>query len=255
MVSQLFRRILIPIITILTLSSCSTTPPKSESEMKPEITIRVGSLDLTHIRRRIEKKDILSLAQTVKSEGIEVLAVQNISRYPGLRSRVDFVDELSARSDMRCVFGEMINNSGRQTGNAIFSSYPILTNRNQSFEKIRSASFEAALEAVIDAGVQSLTVVSTQFPDKASRDDQERCLQLIFGSNPNLHKQLTILAGNLPSAVREAGPCEEVEVSGAKSMTGNLWFCSTKTSRVLNSNTVETSLGSLTAARFGLFRQ
>jgi endonuclease/exonuclease/phosphatase family metal-dependent hydrolase len=242
-------------IAALTSWSCSTTPPRSESVLKPEITIRVASIDLARVRKRIDKKDILSLAQIVKNEGIEVLAVQNISRYPGMTSRVDFVDELSARSDMRNVFGEMINNSGRQTGNAIFSLYPILTNRNQSFEKIKSASFEAALEAVVDAGVQSLSVVSTQFPDKASKDDQERCLKLILDMNPNPEKHPMIIAGNLPPAMKATSSFEEVEAPEMKSMAGSLWFCSRRTLRILNSNTVETDLGRIAVARFGLYRQ
>jgi hypothetical protein len=254
-VTRLVYKLCAVAIAALPMWSCSTTPPKSESLLKPEITIRIASLDLAHVRKRIDKKDILALAQIVKNEGIEVLAVQNISRYPGMTSRVDFVDELSARSDMRNVFGEMINNSGRQTGNAIFSLYPILTNRNQSFEKIKSASFEAALEAVVDAGVQPLTVVSTQFPDQASKDDQERCLKLILDMNPNPEKQPMIIAGNLPPALKTTIPFEEVAAREMKPTAGNLWFCSRRSLRILNSNTVETGLGHITVARFGLYRQ
>jgi hypothetical protein len=234
--------------------SCSSTPPKSESPLKPDITIRVASLDLTHIHKRIDKKDILSFAQTVKDEGIEILAVQNISRYPGVTSRIDFVDELSARSDMRNVFGEMINNSGRQTGNAVFSAYPILANRNQSFEKIKTAGFEAALEAVIDAGVQPLTVISTQFPEKASKDDQERCLKLICEMNSGAEMHPMIIAGNIPPALT-ADPIENAEVRGIEPIAGNLWVRSGRALRILRANEVETNLGSITIARLGLFRQ
>ncbi len=249
-----FRTILLFVIAALTMWSCSTTPPKSESEVQPEITLRIASLDLTRIHKRIDKKDILALARIVKKEGIEVLAVQNIARYPGVKSRVDFVNEFSARSEMSNVFGEMINNSGRQTGNAIFSAYPITNNRNQSFEKIKSADFEAAIGAIIDAGIQSLTIVCTQFPNKASKDDQERCLQLILDMNPDIDKQPMIIAGNLPSVLMESS-IEQAKIPQMNAIAGALWVRSTRTTRILGSNAVETELGSITVARFGLFRQ
>jgi len=140
-------------LAILFLCSC-TTPRKAEKEAvtnKPEITIQIASINLANLKKRIERKNIIELVKILQSEQVDILAVQGISRYPGIASRVDFVNELSAKTEWRNIFGEMLNISGRQTGNAIFSAYPVLSHQNISWARVKSAYFDAALQATVDA--------------------------------------------------------------------------------------------------------
>jgi len=58
---------------------------------KPEIVLKIGSLNLQSYQKKIEPDDIRSLAETVRRENIDVVAVQSVTRYPGLNSRMDFV--------------------------------------------------------------------------------------------------------------------------------------------------------------------
>jgi hypothetical protein len=258
------KPVIAPVLVLLTvlvyLQGC-TTPPKTETESipsKPEITIQIASINLAPFNKRLEQKYITELSTILKNEQIEVLAVQGISRYPGIAARVDFVKELSAKTEWRNVFGEMMNISGKQTGNAVFTVYPILSHENFSWEKVITKSFDAAVRATIDAGARSLTVVSTQLPAKATANEQAQCSTLIASMNADTVNQPTIVAGNLPAEknVRAAHSFAEVPLlQSSKGSTSRIWYSENTTIQLLGSRSVETELGTLVIAQFGLSRQ
>lgn len=252
------------IIALLVLAGCSAPQTQkvdtgAEAAMKPELTLQVASLNLSSLNKRIEKKDIERLSKMLKKEQIEVLSVQGITRYPGVETRVDFVNELIAKSDMRHAFGEMMNSSGRQTGNGIFSSYPLRNNHNQPFEGVKSASFEAALQSSVDGGVKDIVIVSTLLPTNASETDQSTCLRMI--SKNTVTKEPLIVTGNLPLSerVRSIGRYEDVsdaaDESKTKNLTTHIWYASDGMLKLIGTRTLETDFGTMLIARFGLFRQ
>jgi hypothetical protein len=247
------------ILATFLLWSCASPPNIGNVRVsKPEITLQIASLDLGNLGKRIERKHVVELAKVLKREQVEVLAVQGISRYPGVSTRIDFVNELSDQTDWRNVFGEMQNISGRQTGNSIFSSYPILSHHNQSFDHVKSADFEAALQATIDAGVRSLVVVSTQIPPKATADEQTQCMKLISALNPEETHPLTIIAGNLPSSETVRATNTFTEVPPPESIKGKIpkvWYSANASFQLLTSRAVETDLGTLVIVQLGLYRQ
>ena len=253
-------RVSILALTILFLYSCAT-PPKAEKEAvpkKPEITIQIASINLANFSKRIERNNIIELVKTLKSEQIEILAIQGISRYPGVSSRVDFINELSAKIDWRNAFGEMQNISGRQTGNAIFSVYPLLSHYNFSWDAVRSTSFEAALQATVDAGARSLIVVSTQLPPKATANEQAQCLKLIAAMNPDTTHQLIIVTGNMPTdeIIRTTNSFAAVPPpESVKSTTSRIWYSASTSLQLLTTRSVETVFGTLVIAQFGVLRQ
>jgi len=247
-------------LAILCLCSC-TTPPKTEKESAPkksETTFQMASINLANLSKRIERINIIELKKILKSEQVEILAVQGISRFPGIPARIDFVNELSAKTDWYCVFGEMLNISGRQTGNAIFSMYPILSHQNFSLDKVISTSFEAALQATVDLGVCSLTFVSTQLPPKATTNEQTQCLKLIAAMNPDTTNQHTIVSGNLPAEeiIRKKNSFSEIpSFESTKSTISKIWYTTGGSLQLLTSRSVETELGTLVIAQFVLSNQ
>jgi len=252
-------QVFVLVMALIFLTSC-TTPPKAEHEAapkKPEMTIQIASINLANINRRIDRSNIGELAKILKKEQIEVLAVQGISRYPGVTTRVDFVNELSAKTDWRNAFGEMQNISGRQTGNAIFSVYPILSHQNFSWDVVKSSSFEAALQATIDAGSASLIVVSTELPQKATASERAQCIKMMAALNPDTSNRFTIVTGNLSAdeAYRTANAFAEVlPPEPVKSTNSKIWYTETPLFQLLSSRSMETGLGTLMIAQFGLLR-
>jgi hypothetical protein len=253
-------RVTMLLLVVLYLWGC-TTQPKNYNESglnKPESTIRIASINLANYNKRIGRNDITELVKILKSEQIEVLAVQGISRYPGVSTRIDLVNELSARTDWRSVFGEMLNISGKQTGNAIFSVYPIISHENFSWDKVKSSSFEAALQATVDAGTRPITIVSTEMPARATASEQAQCLKLITTMNSDVSNRVTVVAGNMPTddGIRSAYSFTEVpQTESDKSAISKIWYSANTSLQLISYRSVETEIGVLLISQFGLSRQ
>jgi endonuclease/exonuclease/phosphatase family metal-dependent hydrolase len=246
------------------IAGCSA-PTTDNSALKnaskePDLTIQVASLNLSGFNKRFEKSEISKFSKLLKKEQVDVLSVQNITRYPGVDSRVDFVNELVARSEMRYSFGEMFNSSGRQSGNGIFSLFPMRNTHNDAFDGVRSATFEAALQASVDGGVKDVIIVSTTLPPKAPESDQSACLRTIASKSVALPGQPMIVTGNLPGSedIRQKSSYAEVveseQKANVKDPRTRIWFSKDGSLKLLGTRTVDTEFGPMVVAQFGLFR-
>jgi hypothetical protein len=221
-------------------------------------SVRIATLDLFNFKRRLEKKDVERLAEIIKKEQIEVLAVQGITRYPNVKTRIDFVEEFPSRADMRRAFGETIDMSGQQRVNAVFSVYPIQWSNKKEFD-VPSAFFESALQVSIDAGVRDVIVVSTRLPEKATAKDLVACTQLIAGLQTKIDKPF-VVAGNLPILSKVKAPESFVDVQSTlladagATVTSRVWYTRGDLFRPLSARTVKTELGTITVVEFGLYQ-
>jgi endonuclease/exonuclease/phosphatase family metal-dependent hydrolase len=248
----------------LLLTGCLAPPKttKAEAPAPPQpklaLTVRVASVDLSGYGKRIEKKDIEQLSSALKREQIEILAVQGIARYPNVKTRVDFVNELASQMDMRQAFGESIDISGRQQGNAVFSMYPIRSNQKKEYD-VPSPFYESALLVSIDAGVRDVVVVSTRLPAKAPAPELTKCVQTIAGLQKTPDGPF-IVTGNLPVLKKGGQPEVFTDIQSSlpegsgKLVTSRLWFTAGDLFKLLNARTVKTELGTLTVAEFGLYQ-
>ncbi len=236
---------------------CSSSKPEITNleNRKPEMILRIASIDLGHHKQRIEKKDIAQLAKTLKDQHIDAVTVQNISRYPGTSTRLDFVDEFASRTGMSPVFGEMSNINGRQTGNAVFSLYPVLAHYVISFESESSSSFESAVQANIDAGIGSVTLISTQLPPKADSSVLLKCFKKLTANAGEQKYPMFILAGNLPSP-EHFPPSNNLEPILVKENAASLgmWKIKNPFLKVAAARSINTPLGTMIINQFDLYR-
>jgi len=257
------RIVLFLLAALLVLAGCSaptTTKTGAPAVRKPDLTLQVASLNLSGFNKRFERTGIVQFSKLLKKEQIDVLSVQGITRYPGLESRVDFVNELVAKSDMRYSFGEMFNSSGRESGNGIFSAYPMRNTHNDPFDGVRSATFEAALQSSVDGGVKDVIVVSATLPPKAPESDESACMDIIAKKSVALRDQPMIVTGNLPSSadIRAKGSYVDVTETekGAKEKDPDtrIWFTNDGSLKLIGTRILETEFGPMLVAQFGLFR-
>ena len=251
------------LLGILFIEGCSTPAKtaKGDSSTPPPpslaITVRVGSIDLSGVARRIEKKDIEKFSALLKREQIEILAVQGITRYPNVKTRVDFINELAAMMDMRHSAGESIDISGRQRANAVFSVYPIRSNQKSEFD-VPSAFYESALRVSIDAGVRDVVVVTTRLPEKATGQDLAACIKTISRLQTTPHGPF-IVTGNLPVSRKLRDPDMFADLQSSlpagSSLSSHLWFAQSDLFKLLNARSVKTELGAMSVAEFGLYTQ
>lgn len=240
------------------LAGCSSQPAQKESQgPAAELSIQVASMNLASWNKRIEKRDVKKIVDILKREKIEIISIQAITRYPGVTSRVDFVDELAKQGEFNSAFGEMVNNSGRQTVNAILSSYPIHSRVNWPFENIKSVKFEAALQAMIDGGARPVYVVSAQIPPQAPPADQKACIAQITSLHSGEKNGAVIITGNLPKieGILNGSPYRAVVSANSIETTTGMWMVSNDALRVSSVRTIETDFGPMIVAQFGLFRQ
>jgi endonuclease/exonuclease/phosphatase family metal-dependent hydrolase len=247
----------------LLLAGCSTPAPSVKTEPTPaappapavapagpDITLTIASINLGGVSRRIEKADIESLCRWVQREKADVLAVQGLTRYPGVAARVDVFEEIAARTGMRSVFGETITLSGRQSGNALYSTYPIHSHEVKPYAGISSTGFEAALVGLIDAGAREIAVVSTLLPEKATAADRDACQTSLTLLRQTYAGTPMIVNGNLPAPSGAAGFRAAQPSGGA----GRAWYTPAGLEPE-ETRTVDTELGRLLVTRFGVYRK
>lgn len=251
------------LLALLILAGCAApTTKKAEAPapQKADVTLEVASLNLSGFNKRFDKGEIAKFSRLLKKEQIDVLSVQGITRYPGLTSRVDFVNELVSKTDMRYTFGEMFNSAGRQEGNAIFSLFPQRNNHSDAFDGVKSADFEAALQSSVDGGVKDVVVVSTVLPPKATEAEQSACMKIIASKSVAQPSQPMIVTGNLPVAekIRANGPYEDVADSVKNTddpdLKTRIWYSNEGSLKLMGARTVDTEFGPMLIAQFGLFR-
>lgn len=242
---------------LLLFNQCSTSDARRDLS-KPDLAIQVAALSMSGVSRRLEKDDIANLIKILKREKVEVLVVNGLTRYPGVRTRVDLVEDLAAAGEMRQAFGEMVNNSGRQTVNVVFSTYPIRSSDHQSFNGIASAEFEGAVHALVDGGVRDIQVVGAQFPPKASADELSKCVRSIASKKRAEKRTPVIVAGNLPASEssRKAGSFEDgMNTGNTKAGAPRIWYSGEGLLFAKSGRTVNTGLGTMSVVEFALFRE
>lgn len=237
-----------------------TPPPPPVIEKKPtapDITLITASIDLSAIGRRIEKKDVESFSSALKKEKVDILAVQGINRYPGVATRIDVFEEIGKGMEMRSAFGESMTLTGRQTGNAVFSTYPIKSNDNVHYNGISSTNFESALLAVIDGGSRDIVVVSTLLPEKPSAADLAKCTSTLTSLQQSYAGTPMIVTGNVPTPpkseiTRELEPFKVEQVSHNRIY--RIWYTA-EGLKTVSTKTIESSLGTVILTQFGLYRK
>jgi endonuclease/exonuclease/phosphatase family metal-dependent hydrolase len=234
-----------------------TPPPAAvKKPALPDMTINVASIDLAKVSKKIESGEIERLTETIKKEKIDILAMQGITRYPDLKNRADIVNELSERTAMRHSFGETIALSGRQSGNAVFSAYPIRSTENTRYEGVRSTNLESAVQAIIDCGIRDVVVISTRFPDKASVEDLTTCVNKLSSLNIVYINHPIIIAGNLPASevLRTMASYQEAKPQKGEAAS-RIWFSEDRSLKLLSTKVVNTPLGQIMIGEFGIFRK
>lgn len=230
---------------------CSPTKEPLKKSPEPYDTLTVGSLNVAKLSKRIEKSDITRLAQIIDNEELHILAVWGITRYPQVATRVDLVDELTARAGIYSAFGESATISGRQTGNAVLSVYPIRAQRTTHYEGLRSTTFESAFQVVIDCGLRDVAVVSTHLPENASQGDVTVCMNTLATIQAHYADHAMVIAGNLPASHNPAGEYLSARAEGKEIP---FWYSNDGSLRLLSQKTLRTPLGTMTVARLAIFR-
>lgn len=254
------KRLLTSLTIIIALAGCQPPrqiieetpppPPPVSKEVSPDITLTFASIDMSQFRKKIELGDIQKFARQLKSDSIDILSMRGITRYPDLKSRADIVESLAKEADMRKSFGETINLGGRQSGNAVFSVYPIRSSENLQFTGIKSTGFEAAMQTIVDCGARTIIVVSTHITEKASHEDISRIVNSVGKLPETFEGYPIILSGNFePGRIGER--FAPVDSGNAGKM--ETWYRADGSLNTLSRKTARSVFGDMHLTKFGIF--
>lgn len=260
------------ILILLILAGCdpseeSTKPEKTApitiaKEPIPPIIINLATINLSKFNTLYHKNDLINLAEIVKREDIQILTVQSITRYPDIPKRLDIIDEMKSLTDMYAKFGETENNSGRLSGNAAFSIYPIKNSGNMEYKSYNNIS--TALGVTIDAGVGNIFMVSTSVPLHLS---SESLSELISFREKHSYAPC-LVTGNFGESMSDNFENSRINnydktkiefvttsLSKLKSHSRHLFYFKTDTIKLLDKKMVDTPFGLVSVYKFGLFNQ
>jgi endonuclease/exonuclease/phosphatase family metal-dependent hydrolase len=231
-------------------ASTPAAPPPAKKPAGPDITLTVASINLGAVGRRIEKADVDNLCKAVQREKADILAVQGMTRYPGVATRIDVFEEITAGTGMRSVFGENVTLSGRQSGNALYSTYPIHSHEVKPYAGISSTNFEAALVGLIDAGPREIAVVSTLLPEKAPAADLGACQSALALLRQAYAGTPLIVNGNLPKP--DGAGQDAYRAAQPPGGAARAWYTPAGLQPV-ESRSVETPLGPMLVTQYGVY--
>jgi hypothetical protein len=149
----------------------------------------------------------------------------------------------------------MVDNNGRQTGNAVFSIYPILSSHTAPLDKTIHCDFEAATIAVIDVGAASVTVVSAQLPQSLSPADQKSIAVYFSTLAPELKNTPLLVACNHAPAQSVVKADIFYEIPTAKPLhETHLWATPSPHWEVVSTSDRSTDLGPVLLYQLSFYR-
>jgi endonuclease/exonuclease/phosphatase family metal-dependent hydrolase len=136
------------------------------NEKKPQTsTFTLLSINTVHALQN--DGDIKKLARWIKSTGASVIAVQEIERATESKPGFDAVTALAKSLDMRFQFGKARYYKGWDSGNALFSPYPIQQSSVYSLPVGKGKVRRSLTYGVIDLGLKQLGFGSTELDDES----------------------------------------------------------------------------------------
>lgn len=214
--------------------------------IKPAITFKIATIDLSRTQTRYSKKSIHKLAKDLQDECIDILIIQSVTRYPELKNRVDLLKELKNFSEMNYKFLELENTSGRLVGNALFSIYPIQNYNNE--ELVINGKKFLLMNTSIDIGIPNILIVT--LPSVQIKTDAGFKIltdNLINISNNFLTKYFIAVGNIFKNSSLSIRPEDEIDVCIDS-------FLYKKSIKLEKEKVKTTDLGKLIICEFGVYQ-
>ena len=166
---------------------CGCAAPKAKRE---PTTFRVMTYNIHHGEGTDGRIDLLRIAEVIKQENAEVIALQEVDKGVERTKQRDLPTELAALTGMTCVFSNNFHYGGGEYGNAVLTRFPVLRWDNAHYQMLRPGEQRGLLQLVLDVNGRQLVFMNTHIDYRP--DDAERLL------NAEEIKQVAKQCGNQP---------------------------------------------------------
>lgn len=137
-------------------------------------TLRVMTYNIHHGIGSDGKLDLDRIAALIKTQNVDIVALQEVDRGTTRTSRRDLPAELGRLTGMEFHFGKNIDYQGGGYGNAILSRFPILEATNVLYQMLTPHEQRGLLQCLLDVHGRKLLFMSTHLD--YHNNDAERAL-------------------------------------------------------------------------------
>lgn len=191
---------LLSLLGVLALMTQSCAPSKEAAGAPPmagkkaiTTTVKILTVNARHTLK--EKSDVRRLAKLIKSTEAEIVAVQQIERPEEGNTGFDAVKELAKQVDMYNFFGKARFLEGFDSGNALLSTYPVTQPIVHDLPVGKGKVRRSLAFGVIDVGLRSIDVASTELDDQASSERVNQAEE-IFSFSKSYVGDLLVICGD-----------------------------------------------------------
>ncbi len=142
----------------------------------PQQRLRIMTWNIHHGEGSDGKIDLQRIAKLIRSQSVDLVALQEVDKGVARTDRRDLPAELAALTKMEYVFSNNFAFQGGEYGNAILSRLPIRSSTNTHLRMLRPGEQRGILETTVDWGSRSLRFFSTHIDHR--RDDAERLVNV-----------------------------------------------------------------------------
>ena len=122
-----------------------------------------------HHAEGVDKKiDVDRIAQLIKEEKADIVAIQEVDRGVERSKKIDIITKLADLTGMTYAFGKTIDYQGGEYGNALLTRFPIFEERNVLFKKISEAEQRGVLLLVLGIAGEEILVANTHFDSQGN---------------------------------------------------------------------------------------
>ena len=160
-------------ILVIAIDSCApskeagVTPP-SAGKKEITTTFKILSLNVRHTLK--EKSDVRKLTKFIKTSRAEIVTLQQIERPAEGKTGFDAVKELAKQAEMYDYFGKARFLEGFDSGNALFSIYPVKQTSVRSLPVEKGKVRRSLAFGVVDVGLKEVGVASTELDDQSASE-------------------------------------------------------------------------------------
>jgi endonuclease/exonuclease/phosphatase family metal-dependent hydrolase len=196
------RREMIRSLTAFLLAAGLCTGCRSASDQTGAATgktFRVMSYNIHHGEGLDGKVDLLRIAELIKREGAEIVALQEVDKGVERTARRDLPEELAALTGMTCVFSNNYHYQGGEYGNAVLTKFPVVRWTNRHYKMLRPGEQRGILQLVLTIHGREVVFMNTHIdyrPDDAERWSNVAEIEEIVKSKPLTRPSNTLSASD-----------------------------------------------------------
>ncbi|HKQ36948.1 MAG TPA: endonuclease/exonuclease/phosphatase family protein [Verrucomicrobiae bacterium] len=176
------RGILLPLLLALSFFVKAAEGPATNN-------LRVMTYNIHHGQGADGKIDLERIAAIIKTQQVDIVALQEVDSGTLRVTRRDLPAELSKLTGLNACFGKNIEYQGGGYGTAVLSRFPILEMTNLHYQMMHPHEQRGLLQAVLDLGGRKILLLNTHLDyhnDDAERVQDVKAIKAAIDSRTNM---------------------------------------------------------------------